>query len=111
MASSFDLKWILTILIVYGISVVYTKILEVFNPMALEEPICWGWLVVIGLIGAVYYSLVLVCNYFFEYSDEKNMRCRILGHNSKRIRMTEHSPSTYKCKRCGKEYPVYDGGM
>jgi hypothetical protein len=110
MASSFDLRWGLAILIVWGLSALYTKILEMTNPQALSEPIGWGWLVVIGLIGAVYYGLVLTCNYLFEYSDEKNIECRIFGHSSKSIRWDMvKGCSIYKCKRCSKEYDVWDG--
>jgi hypothetical protein len=64
-----------------------------------------------GLWLVIWHAMIWIGNYFYDYKDEQNPKCRIFGHDSKRIRMAEHGPSVYRCKRCDKEYDVYDGGM
>ena len=73
-------------------------------------------LIGIGILWmAGYFVMILLCNYFIEYRDEYNLRCRIFGHHDEnlgkrtKILYPDTQPNDvweyelHKCRWCGKE--------
>ena len=116
MGPSLDLRIILAGLIAVGlfagINFIFPEFVSFVNANLNGGTILIG----IGILTIfLYYILILLCNYFIEYKDEHNVRCRVFGHNDKNLgkRTKILYPDDqsndlweyelYQCRWCGKE--------
>jgi len=116
MGPSLDLRIILAGLIAVGLFAGINLIFPEFGIFANANLNGGAMLIGMGILTIFLYCIFIwLCNYFIEYRDECNLRCRVFGHSDKnlgkrtKILYPDDQPNDlweyelHKCRRCGKE--------